>query len=195
MKIARMAALCFCFGLALAVRADEQKAAAPPDKPTFHASKTSTVTSKVKSVNQKTRMVTLVNDAGDEVSFKADQRIKNLKQLKKGDVVTATVTETLSARVLKPDETPTAAAAGSTVASAPLGSKPAGYAAKEVYVVATIAAIDKDNMIVTLKNAQGETFPVKAREKKNVEKLAVGDNIEIHATRSLAVEVTTPKKK
>jgi TusA-related sulfurtransferase len=165
------------------------------DKPTFHASKTSTVTSKVKSVNQKTRMVTLVNDAGEEVTFKADQRIKNLKQLKKGDVVTATVTETLSARVLDPGETPTAAASGSTVASAPLGAKPAGYAAKEVYVVATIAAIDKDNMIVTLKNAQGEAFPVKAREKKNVEKLAVGDNIEIHATQSLAVEVTTPKKK
>jgi hypothetical protein len=188
MKIARIAALFLFAGIAIAARADEEK-------PTFHASKTSTVTSKVKSVNQKTRMVTLVSDAGDEVTFKADQRIKNLKQLKKGDVVTATVTETLSARVLKPGETPTAAASGSTVASAPLGAKPAGYAAKEVYVVATIAAIDKDNMIVTLKNAQGEAFPVKAREKKNVEKLAVGDHIEIHATQSLAVEVTTPKKK
>jgi TusA-related sulfurtransferase len=194
MKIARIAALFLFAGISIAARAEEAKPATA-DKPTFHASKTSTVTSKVKSVNQKTRMVTLVNDAGEEVTFKADQRIKNLKQLKKGDVVTATVTETLSARVLNPGETPTAAASGSTVASAPLGAKPAGYAAKEVYVVATIAAIDKDNMIVTLKNAQGEAFPVKAREKKNVEKLAVGDNIEIHATQSLAVEVTTPKKK
>jgi hypothetical protein len=194
MKIARIAALFLFAGISIAARADEAKPAMA-DKPTFHASKTSTVTSKVKSVNQKTRMVTLVNDSGEEVTFKADQRIKNLKQLKKGDVVTATVNETLSARVLNPGETPTAAASGSTVASAPLGAKPAGYAAKEVYVVATIAAIDKDNMIVTLKNAQGEAFPVKAREKKNVEKLAVGDNIEIHATKSLAVEVTTPKKK
>jgi TusA-related sulfurtransferase len=194
MKIARIAALFLFAGIAITARADEAKPAMA-DKPTFHASKTSTVTSKVKSVNQKTRMVTLVNDSGEEVTFKADKRIKNLKQLKKGDVVTATVTETLSARVLNPGETPTAAASGSTVASAPLGAKPAGYAAKEVYVVATIAAIDKDNMIVTLKNAQGEAFPVKAREKKNVEKLAVGDNIEIHATQSLAVEVTTPKKK
>ena len=52
----------------------------------------------------------------------------------------------------------------------------------------------KENMIVTLKGPKGDAFPVKAREKKNVAKLAVGDNVEIHATQALAVEVTTPKK-
>ena len=61
-------------------------------------------------------------------------------------------------------------------------------------MVATIAAIDKENMIVTLKGPKGDAFPVKAREKKNVDKLAVGDNVEIHATQALAVEVTTPQK-
>ncbi|MGZ3481274.1 MAG: hypothetical protein ACXU81_13045 [Myxococcaceae bacterium] len=188
MKIARLAAVFLFAGVATLARAEEQK-------PTFHASKTSTVTSKVKSVDQKTRMVTLVNESGEEVTFKADQRIKNLKQLKAGDLVTATVTETLSARVLKPGESVPVASEGSTVASAPLGAKPAGYAAKEVYVVATIAAIDKENMIVTLKGPKGDAFPVKAKEKKNVDKLAVGDNVEIHATKTLAIEVTTPKKK
>ncbi len=184
MKIAKLAAV-FVFAVATVALADVQK-------PTFHASKTSTVTSKVKAVDQKTRMVTLVNDSGEEITFKADQRVKNLKQVKPGDVVTATVNETLDARVLKPGETVPQASEGSTVGSAPLGAKPAGYAAKEVYVVATIAAIDKENMIVTLKTPNGEAFPVKAKEKKNVEKLAVGDNIEIHATKSLAVQVTTP---
>lgn len=162
-------------------------------KPTFHATKTSTVTSKVKAVDQKTRMVTLANDDG-EVTFKADSRIKNLKQMKPGDEVTATLTESLSARVLNPGETVPMASEGSTEAAAPLGAKPAGYAAKEVYVVATIAAIDKDNMIITLKGPKGNAYPVKAKEKKNVDKLAVGDNIEIHATQAFAVEVTSPKK-
>lgn len=193
MKIARLAVVLAVAGLSLAARADDKKAAGDK-KPSFHASKTSTVTAKVKAVDQKTRMVTLVNDSGEEVTFKADQRIKNLKQLHKGDIVTASLTETLSARVLKPGESIPMASEGSTEASAPLGAKPAGYKAKEVYVVATIAAIDKENMVVTLKGPKGNTYPIKARDKNNVDKLAVGDNVEIHATQALAVEVTTPEK-
>ena len=100
----------------------------------------------------------------------------------------------MAAVVLKPGEAVPMATEGSSMATAPLGQKPAGYAAKEVYVVATVAAIDKDNMIVTLKGPKGNAYPVKAREKKNVEKLAVGDNVEIHAIKALAIEVSTPKK-
>lgn len=191
MQMARLAAILTILGAATAAPAAEKKAA--EEKPTFHAVKTSTVTSTVKSVDQKTRMVTLANDEG-EVTFKADDRIKNLKQMKPGDVVTATLTESLSARVLKPGEAVPMATEGSSMATAPLGQKPAGYEAKEVYVVATIAAIDKDNMIVTLKGPKGNAYPVKAREKKNVEKLAVGDNVEIHAIKALAIEVSSPKK-
>jgi len=192
MRLASIALLLAAFGAASLARADEKKPAG--EKPSFSATRTETVTSTVKSVDQKTRMVTLRNEQGEEMTFKADERIKNLKQVKPGDVITATVTESLSARVLKPGESVPVASEGSTLASAPLGAKPAAYAAKEAYIVATVVAIDKENMIVTLKNAKGETFPVKGREKKNVDKLAVGDNVEIHATQSMAVEVTTPKK-
>jgi len=194
MQIARLAAL-LILGSALMAQASDKNKTKHQDKPTFHASKTETVTSKVKAVDQKTRMVTLVNDSGEEVTFKADQRVKNLPQLKAGDVVTATVTESISARVLKPGEAIPQASEGSSMATAPQGAKPAAYAAKEALIVATIVAIDKDNMVVTLKGPQGNTYPVKAREKKNVDKLAVGDNVEIHATKAMVVEVTTPKGK
>ncbi len=194
LKLARLAFL-FLFAGTVAFAAEEKKAPPADAKPTFHASKTSTVTSKVKAVDQKTRKVTLVSENGEEVTFTADQRIKNLPQLKVGDLVTATVTESLSARVLKPGESVPVSSGGTTLATAPLGAKPAGYTAKEVYVVVTVAAIDIPNMVLTLKSASGETFPVKAQEKKNLEKLKVGDSIEIHATKSLAVEVTTPQPK
>jgi hypothetical protein len=201
MKIARFAAALAIASAAGLARADDAKPAAaapaakPPDKPSFHASKTSTVTSKVKAVDQKTRKVTLVSDDGTEVTFTADKKIKNLKQVKKGDVVTATLTESLSARVMAPGEAIPASAGGSTLATAPLGAKPAAYEGKEVYVVATVDAIDKPNMIVTLKDSSGNAFPVKAQKKENLDKIAIGDHIEIHAIKSLAVEVTTPKKK
>jgi Cu/Ag efflux protein CusF len=185
MRINRLAVVLAFAGFAATARAE--------DKPSFAATKTSTVTSTVKSVDQQTRMVTLANQDG-EVTFKADDRVKNLAQVKPGDTVTATVTESLSARVLKKGEAVPQASEGSTVAGAPLGAKPAGYAAKEVLVVATIAAIDKKNLIVTLKGPKGNAYPIKAKDKNNVAKLKVGDQVEIHATKSMAIEVTTPKQ-
>jgi hypothetical protein len=191
MRFANLVAAFVLCGALTGARAGEKKA----DKPSFKATKTSTVTSTVQSVDQKTRMVTLKNEEGESVTFKADDRIKNLKQMKKGDLVTATLTETLTARVLSKEEAVPIASEGSSVASAPAGMKPAAYKVEDSYVVAEVVAIDKPNMIVTLRGPKGNTYPVKAKEKKNVDKLAVGDHIEIHAARALAVEVTTPQKK
>jgi hypothetical protein len=77
----------------------------------------------------------------------------------------------------------------SSLSTAPLGAKPKGQAITNVHVVATVAGIDVANMVVTLKGADGKTFPVKARSKENIQKLQVGDTIEIRQTKSLAVEV------
>ena len=187
MKIASLAAV-LTIGVASAYTA-----VADDQLPSFSASKTSTVTSTVKSVDQKTRMVTLVNQDG-EVTFKADKRVKNLKQVHPGDILTATVTESLSARVLKPGEAIPVASEGSTTASAPLGAKPAGYTATEVLVVATITAIDKNKMVVTLTGPKGNAFPVQVKNKDNLNKVKVGDTIEIHATETMAIAVTGPKK-
>ncbi|HTO97575.1 MAG TPA: hypothetical protein VMK66_11070 [Myxococcales bacterium] len=184
MQTARLAVMLAALGAASTARADEMK-------PTFHASKSSTVTATVKSVDQATRMVTLQNDDG-EITFKADQRVKNLAQVKPGDILTATLTESLDARVLKKGESVPVASEGAAAAGAPLGQKPAGYAQKEVYVVATVTKIDKKKMIVTLKGPKGNEYPIQAKDKNNVAKLKVGDNIEIHAVRALAVQVSTP---
>ena len=193
MSVARGALLLAMLGSA-AWAAEKKKAPKGGEKPTFHAEKTSTVTATVKSVDQKSRMVTLSNPDG-EVTFTASPEIKNLPQMKVGDVVTATMTETVSAHVLKKGESVPYAADRNASASAPLGQKPAAWTEKQMYVVAKIAAIDKENMIVTLKTPQGEAYPVKARKKENLDKLAVGDDIAISATKAVAVQVTEPEKK
>jgi len=54
MQIARLAAL-LILGSALMAQASDKNKTKHQDKPTFHASKTETVTSKVKAVDQKTR--------------------------------------------------------------------------------------------------------------------------------------------
>src|SRR5262249_53091427 len=191
-RIASLAAV-FALSATVALAEEAKKAPAKDTKPSLDAAHEVTFTSTVKSVDQKTRVVTLLGRGGEEVTFTADNRIKNLAQLKVGDEVTVTLEESIKARVLDPGEP---AVLGTTrdgsLSTAPLGAKPAGTQTQDVHVVATVAAIDVPNMVVTLKGANGETWPVKARSKTNIQKLKVGDNIDIRSTKRLAVQVATP---
>jgi len=190
MQIARFA-LVSGLVLALSASAAEKKPAAAADKPTFSASKTSSITSKVKAVDQKTRMVTLANEDG-EITFKAAPEVKNLKQVKVGDQVTVSMTESLTIHVPKPGEAVPSATEQTSGATAKEGDKPAAHTEHNVTVVAKIVAIDLPNMIVTLQGPKGDTYPVKAKDKAKVAKLAVGDDISIKASKALAIQVTTP---
>ena len=176
--------------IAAAFAVSAPAALAKDDKPSIDAGHTVTFTSTVKSVDQKTRVVTLVGRGGEEVTFTADKRIKNLPQLKTGDEVTVVLEESLKARVLDPAEP---AALGlkrdESLSTAPIGARPAGVSATDVHLVGTVSAIDVPNMVVTLKGANGETWPVKARTKANIQKLKVGDTLDIRSTKRLAVEV------
>ncbi len=188
-RIAKLAAA-FALYATMAVAGEDKKADA---KPTVDVAHTVDFTSKVKAIDQKTRVVTLVGQGGEEVTFTADKRVKNLSQLKVGDVVTVKLEESLKARVLDPGTPIPESSQTSSLTTAPLGAKPAGHQKSDVYIVGTVTAIDVPNMIVTLKGAKGETWPVKARSKANLEKLKVGDIVEIRATKSLAVAVSEPK--
>ena len=57
----------------------------------FGAGDTDTVTARatVKSVDMKTRMVTLVGPQGETMTMKAGDQVQNLAQVKPGDVVVA----------------------------------------------------------------------------------------------------------
>ena len=49
-------------------------------------------------------------------------------------------------------------------------------------------------MVVTLTGPKGNAFPVQVKNKDNLNKVKVGDTVEIHATETMAIAVTGPKK-
>ena len=185
-NIARLAVFAWLVATTLAGSEDK--------RPSFRASKTSTITSTVMTVDQKTRMATLANEDG-ELTVTADSRVKNLEEVKPGDAVTATVTEAIDARVLKKGKGKSVpvTSAGPTTPSAPLAAKPAGHTAKEVCMLATIVALDKDSRVVTLKGPKGNTYPIQANDEETVDKLDVGDNVELHSAQAIAIEVASPR--
>ena len=90
-----------------------------------------TVTATVVKVNQKTREVTVKMEDGKEFSFVAGDHVKNLAQVKKGDIITAVYTEAIAYEVKEHGTTgvkTTTATAGAEPGAKPAGVRAAGRA-------------------------------------------------------------------
>lgn len=148
-----------------------------------------TTTARVKSVDQQTRYVVLERADGSEVAFYADAQVRNLAQVKAGDEVRATFYESLAYEVKKPGTATPGATVTEGIARAKPGEKPAGIEAQAITMVATIVAIDKTAGTVTLRGPNGKTTAVKARDPRNLERVTVGDLVEITYTEAIAIAV------
>jgi hypothetical protein len=155
---------------------------------------TVTETATVISVNQKTREVVIKTEDGQEHSFVAGDHVKNLKQVKAGDIITAKYTEAVAYQLKKHGE---AAGVQSTqgIASAPPGSKPAGAIAQQTTVTVTITAIDPTIPTVTFKGPKGNTETIKVKDPQKLVGVKVGDMVDLTYTEALAITVDEAPKK
>ena len=148
-----------------------------------------TATARVKALDQQTRLVTLERGDGSEVTIQADSSVRNLAQVEVGDEVTATYYESLAYEVKKPGTATAGATVAAETARAKSGEKPAGAEARMATVVATITNIDKAAGTVTLQGPAGRARTIKARDPRNLDRVAVGDLVEITYTEAVAVSV------
>jgi Cu/Ag efflux protein CusF len=151
------------------------------------------VTATVTRIDHQTREVTLKGVDGQEYSFVAGDAVKNLAQVQKGDVVSATYTEAVAYEVKKGGK----ADAAATVAggAAPLGTKPAAVVGGKVTATVAIVAIDPKVPSVTFKGPGGNTRTVKVKDPAKLKGVSVGDTVEITYAEALAIDVEKAAKK
>ena len=152
------------------------------------------VTATVTKIDQKTREVTLKAEDGEEYSFVASDDVKNLAQVKQGDVVTVTYAEALAYEVKKGGQAvaPATAVAGGSAAP---GMKPKGAIARQTTVTVLITAIDSKVPSVTFQGPKGNTRTIKVLHPEKLQGVKVGDTVEITYTEALAVKVEEAPKK
>jgi hypothetical protein len=172
-----------------------QSAAKKAEPPAWKTSSLVEETATVEAVDQSTRMVTLKGAKGNSITFKASDEVRNLAQVKVGDVVKFAYYESLAVRVLKKGEAFPTAGESAGMARAKPGEKPGGVVGTETSVNATITAIDKKAKTATLKGEDGKTVTVTPRDPKNLEKVKVGDRLVITYTEAVAVKVEEAAKK
>lgn len=154
---------------------------------------TVTVTARVKALDQKTRMATLLGPDGEEVTFRVDDRVQNLPQVKVGDEVVVLLLESIAVQLRKKGAEPgPGAAVEAAVARAEPGQRPAIAGVKEVTVTAKITAIDRTKNVVTLEGPEGNLVKVKVQHPERLSGVVVGDLVDITYTEAVAIAVEKP---
>jgi len=152
---------------------------------------TATVT--ITALDPATRSVTLRAENGDEDTFTAGPDVKRFNELKVGDTIKATYYESLVFQLRKPGAaapaSDTAVAAGGRLKDAP-----GGAIGVQATATVTVKAVDMSVPSITVVTADGRTLTRKIAEKKNLEGVSPGDQIEITYTQALLVAAESAKK-
>ena len=179
-------AACLAAILSLSAAAQAAAPAAAPKGEAVMAS--ATVTATVVKVDQKTREVTVKGEDGKEFSFVASEDVRNLAQVKPGDVVTATYAEALAYEVKKGGTVVGPATVVGGGAAQP-GARPAGGIARQTTATVIITAIDPKAPSVTFKGPQGNTRTITVQHPEKLKGVNVGDTVELTFTEAFAVKV------
>lgn len=149
---------------------------------------------RVEAIDHETRVVTLVNEVAGKLIFRADEAVRNLDQVKVGDVLAGELQETflVAIRAATEEERRAPAAIAEAVARAEPGQKPAGVFVRRIRALFTIAGIDKHAGGGTLRDAAGELHFVKARDPSVLDRVKVGDTVVVTYTETLRLRVVTP---
>lgn len=151
------------------------------------------MTATVKNIDYNSRKVSLMTADGKEFDIIASDMVKNLKQIKKGDTVTAKYTEAVVYNINKGGKAiaPTVTTAAT---SARPGSQPEAKVARQVTATVIISEIDRKTPSVTFKGASGETQTFKVMHPEKLNGVNVGDSVDITYTEALALKVDKKQK-
>jgi Cu/Ag efflux protein CusF len=167
-------------------------ATALAQQPAASAVASATVRATVEAVDLKTREVTLRRDDGELVTLVVSEEARNLAQVAKGDIVTASYQVGLVIALGPPGKEPVRV--DDTQASrTAAGQKPGGSIQQTVAVTATVVGIDMATRTVTLKGPK-RTVDLPVSKDIDLAKVKVGDQVGAVYQESFALTVEPAKK-
>ncbi len=151
-----------------------------------------TVKATIEAIDKNTRIVTLKGPRGNSVAVHADESVKRFSDLKVGDEVTATYSESVAVSVRKPGE---AAPPKNTESITARPGKPGATATVQETITVSVEEIDRPAKTVTVKGPEGRVHTFRVRDVKNLQGVKVGDKVDISFTQALLLKVDPPAPK
>ncbi|MEF8722529.1 MAG: hypothetical protein V5B30_08000 [Candidatus Accumulibacter delftensis] len=142
----------------------------------------------VKAIDKATRAVVLQNEQGEETVITASDAVKNFDQIKVGDRVVASYTQTLVMKLKKGGGDLRVRIDSSSQQSAKPGDKPAAAVVDDVAFIADVDAVDRKTQMITLRGAK-KTVKLKIKDPEQLKLINKGDQIEGVYSEAVAVSV------
>jgi Cu/Ag efflux protein CusF len=153
---------------------------------------TQTISATVEAINVTTRTLTMKGPKGNFMDIVVPEAVKRFSEIKVGDTLTARYYENLVIRKKLPGEKDVDTAAEGVT---PGGTaKPAGTAAKQRTITATITALDPKVPSITLSGPNKWTYSARIEDKKVLDQVKVGDKVDLTWTEALLLEFELVKK-
>jgi hypothetical protein len=146
-----------------------------------------TETATVEAIEASTRTVTLKKPDGTFVQTVAGPDIKRFDEVKVGDTVNVRYYENMVIRLKQPGEPDVISGTKGTTGSEQ--ALPGGTRAKQVTITATITAIDPSTPSITFTGPNGSKYTSKVQDPQALEKVKVGDRLDIVWTEAMLVSV------
>ena len=144
----------------------------------------------VTGIDPASREVTMVTPEGKKSKVSVDPSVRNFNQIQMGDQVNATVTKTVTIRLLEPGET--AFGQSTNVTVAPEGAKPSAVRTETTQGTARIEVLDAKKRKVTLRYPDGDSETYDVRKDVDMSKAHVGQDVLISSTEAKAIRVEKP---
>ncbi|MDM0021407.1 hypothetical protein [Variovorax saccharolyticus] len=142
----------------------------------------------VTAIDPKNRIVTLKGPEGNEFAVMVDARVKNLAQVKVGDMVDATYIQSV-ALDFQTGNGIRMASSTAAVDRAQVGQLPGGAAMKQTTMVSNIWAIDQAKGTVMVRGPFGHFTEVKLKDPAMLNGVKVGDQMKMTITQAIATSI------
>ncbi len=160
-------------------------AAIAQDRPPVSMTEAVTVEATIEAIDKANRIITLKGPQGNLVEVKATEEVKRFDELKVGDVVSATYSESIAVHVRKPGDP---APDKERVVVRPQ-SKPGASIEDIKTMTVTVESFDRSVPSVTIKDSQGKVRTYRVRDVKRLDGVKVGDKVDIYYTTALLIKV------
>jgi hypothetical protein len=147
------------------------------------------VSAVVEAIDHETREVTLRDSEGKQVTFRADDSIRNLAQVQRGDRVDATYYRSLAIDLHKKGQATPGVSGAAAAGRAPVGAQPSAAGGQTVTMIATIRALDREKQTATLEGPDGQLTTIAVHNPAHFDVAKVGDLVEINYTEAVAISV------
>ena len=165
-------------------------------KPAMFASQSSTMQAVVEAIDHEARLVTLRREDGTSVTFTPSPEVRNLDQVKVGDILHVEYSQSVSIQVATIEGMEPAVGEVSGITRSEEGEMPAMAAMDTTVIIATVVAIDLEAMTYKLEFVDGSVTEYVALVPENLRMAAVGDTVAVEVTESViaVVESVNPSE-